>query len=206
MKFTQIPTDTYAELQLNAGILLSSFDPSTATVTASNIIGATSGGSNFNSNPQFSDFGSDIDNVPANTKQLKRIDYYNPTLSGTFATLDTTLGKKLLAAADTDSANTAHLIPREQLDTADFGDIWWVGDYSDKNGTTNGGFIAIKVKNALNTGGFQLKSQKNGKGMFAFTFTGHYDLSNISACPFELYIKAGTAEPTPEPDPDPEET
>ena len=39
MKFTQIPTTAMEEMQLNAGVLLSSFTPSTAEV--SGIIGAT---------------------------------------------------------------------------------------------------------------------------------------------------------------------
>ena len=39
MKFTQIPTTAMEEMQLNAGVLLSSFTPSTAEVTG--IIGAT---------------------------------------------------------------------------------------------------------------------------------------------------------------------
>ena len=32
MKFTQIPTNTFKELQLNAGILTSNFTPATGTV------------------------------------------------------------------------------------------------------------------------------------------------------------------------------
>ena len=69
-----------------------------------------------------------------------------------------------------------------------------MGDYSDKNGETNGGFIAIKLLNALSTGGFQLKTADKAKGQFAFEFTGHYSMSAQDTVPFEIYIKAGTAE------------
>lgn len=57
MKFTQIPTDTFQKLQLNAGILASEFTPSTGSITASNILGATTGGITFSANPSFVDWG-----------------------------------------------------------------------------------------------------------------------------------------------------
>ena len=73
MKFTQIPASTFEELQLNAGVLLANFDPSTATVDNESILGATSGGVKFTDTPTYEDFGADIDNCPKNTKELKRI-------------------------------------------------------------------------------------------------------------------------------------
>ena len=36
--------------------------------------------------------------------------------------------------------------PRNDVLETDFADIWWVGDYSDKNGDTNGGYVAIHNK------------------------------------------------------------
>lgn len=196
MKYTQVRADTFESIQINAAILLNSFTPATGAYETTAIIGATSGGSQFNSNPTFVDFGEDVDNVPPNTKQLKRVQYYDPTLSTTFITADTALGKKLVAAADIDTTNTAHIVPRASLSDADFGDIWLVGDYSDKNGATNGGFVAIHIKNALNQGGFQWQTGKDEKGQFSAEFHGHYDIENIDDQPFEVYIKAGTAEPT----------
>ena len=193
-KFTQVRTDTWESIQINAGVLVSSFDPATGTYNKSNILGATNGGVSFNTNPEFVDYGEDIDNVPANTKQLKRIKSYSPELSGTFTVVDTALGKKLIAAADIDSQNDSHIIPRNALTDTDFGDIWLVGDYSTKNGNSNGGFVAVHVKNALSTGGFQWQTTKDGKGQFAFTFTGHYDLEYMDDIPFEMYVKDGTDE------------
>ena len=66
MKFTQIPQDTFKELVLNAGVLLSAFSPDTAEYDNADIIGATSGGLTFAATPSFSDFGEDIDNCPKN--------------------------------------------------------------------------------------------------------------------------------------------
>lgn len=194
MKYTQIPTDTFKELQLNAGILLDSFNPSNATVSASDILGATSGGINFTATPSFVDFGEDIDNCPKNVKELKKLDTWEVKMSGTFMSITDDLAELLVGAGDAGSGGK--IVPRNDLDSADFSDIWWVGDYSDKNGATNGGFVAIHLINGLSTSGFQIQSTDKGKGQFAFEFTGHYSMSAPDTVPFEIYIKAGTNEPT----------
>lgn len=196
MKFTKVPTTTFQQIQLNAGVLLSEFDPSSPSVTNNKIIGATSGGVSFTATPNYVDFGEDIDNVPNNTKELKKLDYFDVTMSGTFVTANTAAAKMMIGAADIDSQNSTKIKPRGEVLEADFSDIWWVGDYSDKNGETNGGFIAIKLINALSSGGFQLQSGDKNKGQMAFEFTGHVSISDESLTPpFEIYIKAGTAEP-----------
>lgn len=192
MKFTQVAADAFQKLQLNAGVLLTEFDPTSPSLDKTKIFGATSGGVSFATNPEYVDFGEDIDNVPPNTKQLKVLQSVSPTMSGTLKTADTAVAKALMAAADVDGNK---ITPRGQLTDDDFFDLWWVGDYSDKNGNTNGGFMAIKLADALSTGGFQLQSNDDGKGDFAFEFTGHYDLENIDIIPFEVYIKTGTNEP-----------
>ena len=191
MKFTQIPTDTFEKLQLNAGILCSGFTPATGTVTG--LLGATTGGVSFADSISYTDFGDDIDNCPKNMLELKKIDSRDVTLSGTFVTVSTALAKKLVGAGDIGSTDTTKVTPRDTLKDADFDDIWWIGDYSDVNTGTNAGYIAIHMMNALNTGGFQISSTDKGKGQFAFTFTGHYSIDAQDTVPYELYIKAGTA-------------
>lgn len=198
MKFTQVAADAFAKLQLNAGVLLTEFDPTnppTVTNMKTKIFAATSGGTSFATNPEYVDFGEDIDNVPPNTKQLKVLQSVSPTLSGTLKTVDGPVAKVLMAAADYDSS-TGKITPRVDLNESDFIDIWWVGDYSDKHGNTNGGFIAIKVADALSTGGLSLQSNDDGKGDFSFELTGHYDMEDLDAVPYEVWVKTGTAEPT----------
>ena len=194
MKFTQVPTDTFENLVLNAGILVDEFTPGTGVI--GNILGATTGGIEFSTNPTYTDFGEDIDNVPANTKQLKRLQSFDPTMSGTFLTVDTAAVKSLIGAADIGTSDTTKIVPRDQLVAADFEDVWWVGDYSDKNvddeSTHTAGYIAIHLMNALNTAGFKITSSKDNKAQMAFEYHGHYDISNISTPPFEIYVKAGT--------------
>ena len=191
MKYTKIPETTFKNLQLNAGVLLSDFNPSTATVANEAIIGATTGGVNFTATPTFSDYGEDVDNCPKNMKELKNLDYWDINMSGTYVTVDANNVKSLVGAADV-SGNK--ITPRNDLKLTDFTDVWWVGDYSDQNGETNGGFVAIHMINALSTGGFAIQSSDNGKGNFAFTYTAHYSMSAQDTVPFEVYVKAGTAE------------
>ena len=191
MKYTKIPETTFQNIQLNAGVLLSSFNPESATVADASIIGATTGGINFTATPTYNDFGEDIDNCPKNMKELKKLDAWEISLSGTYVTVDANAVKALVGAADV-SGNK--ITPRNDLKLTDFTDVWWVGDYSDQNGETNGGFVAIHMMNALSTGGFAIQSSDNGKGNFAFTYTAHYSMSAQGTVPFEVYVKAGTAE------------
>lgn len=194
MKFTQIPTDTFSQLQLNAGLLLKSFTPSTGTLDKADIIGATSGGVKFAAKPSYTDFGEDIDNCPANMAELKRLDSVEVTISGTFVTVSTSSAASTIGAADVDSKDPTHVVPRSDLKDEDFMDLWWVGDYSNLNGDKNGGFVAIHMMKTLSTGGFALTSDDKSKGQFDFEYTAHYSMDDPTAVPYEVYIKAGTAE------------
>ena len=191
MKYTKIPETTFKNLQLNAGVLLSAFNPTSATVADESIIGATTGGVNFTATPTFSDYGEDIDNCPKNMMELKKLDSWEITMSGTYVTVDVNAVKSLVGAAD---VSVNKITPRNDVKLSDFTDVWWVGDYSDQNGETNGGFVAIHMMNALSTGGFAIQSSDNGKGNFAFTYTAHYSMDAQDTVPFEVYVKAGTAE------------
>lgn len=194
MRFTRIPETTFQNLQLNAGVLLSDFDTSTGTVEEADLLGATSGGVNFTATPTYSDWGEDVDNCPVNVKELKKLDSWAVTMSGTFVTVTTNLAKTLVGAADIDKSDATKVTPRNDVAVDDFTDLWWVGDYSDKNGDTKGGYVAIHMLNGLSTGGFQLQSSNRAKGQFAFEFTGHYSIEEQSKVPFEVYIKTGKDE------------
>jgi len=198
MKFTQIPTNTFSTLQLNAGILIkgsTGFDPATGTVTTDNLLGATTGGINVTCIPSFVDFGEDIDNCPKNTKELKKLDSWECKIAATFVTVSTTIAKLMLGAADIGATDTTKITPRVDLEQSDFEDVWFVCDYSDKNGATNGGFVAIHLMNALSTAGFSLQTTDKEKGQFSVEFTGHVSIAEQNVVPMEFYIKAGTAEP-----------
>lgn len=186
MLFTKIPEDTFKNIQLNAGILVKGFNPTTMAITG--LMGATTGGITFNASPTFEDFGDDIDNCPKNSLELKKLTEWAVSLSGTFVTISLETAKTLVGAGDISGIK---VIPRNDVLTSDFEDIWWVGDYSDVNTGADAGFCAIHMLNALNTGGFQIASSDKGKGNFAFNFEGHYSMSAQDTVPFEVYVKSG---------------
>lgn len=189
MRFDRIPENTFQNLQLGAGILATAFAPESGEVAEDALVGATSGGVNFTATPTFSDFGEDIDNAPVNVKELKRLESWAVTMSGSFVTVDANIAKMLIGAADLEDGK---VVPRNDLSGEDFADLWWIGDYSDKNSAESGGFVAIHMLNALSTGGFSIQSNNRGKGAFDFEFTGHYSIENQDVVPFEVYVKAGT--------------
>jgi hypothetical protein len=190
MKFTQIPANTFKNLQMNAGILLDSFDPATGEI--GNIVGATSGGVQLADASTYTDMGDDIDNAPKNMKELKKLESHAVTMSGTFVSVTAATAKLLVGTGDIDASDATHIIPRNDVIAADFMDLWWVGDYSDQNTGANAGFMAIHLKNALNTGGFQIQTGDRAKGTFAFSFEGHYSMDAQDEVPYEIYVKEGT--------------
>lgn len=131
-KFTKIPETTFQQLQINAGLILKDFTPASGTFEKEDQLGATTGGITFTAKPTYSDFGSDVDNCPENTMEMKRIDDVEVKATGTFITVNTALAKSLMAAADVGLEDTTKVTPRRDLAEADFEDIWIVGDYSDK--------------------------------------------------------------------------
>lgn len=192
MRYTKISPNTFAELQLNAGILLSDFDPGTGEFELeTDILGATTGGMTISCVPTYSDFGEDIDNCPKNMMELKQLDSWECTIGGTFLNVSSDVVKLALGAADV-AGNK--ITPRRDVTEEDFKDIWWVGDYSDKNGEKKGGYIAVHLMNALSTGGFSLKSGDKAKGQFDVTFTGHVSMAAQDVVPMEFYVVAGEDE------------
>ena len=200
MEFTKYPSNTFETLVIGAGVLAKNFDPSTATVADADILCSTTGGINFTATPSYIDFGEDIDNVPKNTKELKVVDDWEVTISGTAINITPEFARWLAAAADLDSS-TGKITPRDTLDltaeTGDFRDVWLIGNYSKNNTTGTGGakagYVAVRMMNALSTGGFQMQTADKEKGQFSFEFTGHYSKDAADTVPFEIYVKAGTA-------------
>lgn len=184
-RFTKISADAFEEMQLDAGILLTSFTPATPTVTDSAIVCATTGGINATCVPTYEDIAEDVDNAPTNLKEYKKLTGWECKLSTTGLGTSPSLIKLALGAGDIDSTDTTKITPRVNLALTDFSDLWWVGDRAD------GGFVAIQIKNALSTGGFNLQTTKNGKGQVSIEFTGHPSSANQSEVPMVFYSVEG---------------
>lgn len=178
-KFTVIPQDTFTGLQLDAGVLLNTFNPAQPTApTDESIICATTGGIAVSCVPTYSDLGEDVDNVPNNMKEFKHLDGWECSISTTSLGTTPELIRYALGAAD---ISGDAITPRRDLKQTDFSDIWWVGDRAD------GGMVAVQLKNALSTGGFSLQTTKNGKGQISIELTGHVSISAQDTMPMVFY-------------------
>ena len=178
--FTVIPKNTFDQLQLDAGVLLKTFDPyNIAPPNDEDIICATTGGINASCVPTFVDMGEDVDNCPANTKELKKVSGWECKLGFTSLGTSAEAIKLALGVADVSEGN---IMPRRNLSQDDFTDeIWWVGDRAD------GGVVAICLKNVLSTGGFSLQTTKEGKGQTAMELLGHVSINAQDTVPMEFY-------------------
>lgn len=182
-RFTQISSDAFASIQKGSGMLLKKFNPLNPVKPADeDIITATTGGINPVCQPTYEDFGSDIDNCPENTKELKQLTGWICTLGTTALNTTPEVIRWALGAAD---VNNNKITPRRDVKLSDFKDLWWVGDRVD------GGFVAIRLINALSTGGFSLQTTKSGKGNVALTITGHVSIHDLDTMPMEFYSYEG---------------
>lgn len=187
-KFTKISAEAFKSMQINAGVVLNKFDPTGATeIQDADIICATSGGVTAECKPNITDLGDDVDNCQKNTAELMQIEDYDCTLAFTALNVTTDVIKLALGAAD---VSEKKVTPRMTLDptasTGDFKDIWWVGD------TIDGGFVAVRLMNALSTGGLSLKTTDKGKGNLSVTLTGCPRLGSDTV-PMEWYYSPKAA-------------
>lgn len=182
--YTAIPKDTFDQIQLDAGVILETFDPANPPTSFDDldIVCATTGGINASCVPTYSDLGEDVDNCPVNMKELKHLDSWECKMSFTSLGTGEKLIKWLLGAADIDTESTpVRIKPRRDLDQKDFSDIWWVGDKA------NGGWVAVQLLNALSTGGFSMQTTKSGKNQMSAELTGHVSINAQDTMPMVFY-------------------
>ena len=177
-KATVISQSAFEELQVEAGVLLTRFNPSNPEVYDDAIICATTGGITPTCKANYSDFFEDVDNAPNNVMEGKRLDGWDCTIATIGLGTSPSLIKFALGAADIDANDSSKIIPRRDLKLTDFASsIWWVGDRAD------GGLVACQLLNALSTEGFSIKATKKGKGNVALTIMGHVSLNDQNTVP-----------------------
>ena len=183
--FTRIASDAFDALQTDAGVLLTGFDPLNPYVTPTDeqIVATTSGGINPACVPNYSDWGEDVDNVPNNMMELKHLDGWDCSMGFTSIKFNAANTVWALGAADktTLSNGATKIVPRRNVNLSDFKDLWWVGDKAD------GGAYAVRLMNALSTGGLSIQTTKNGKGQMQQTITGHVSIHDQDTMPMEFY-------------------
>ena len=182
--FTLVSEDAFDELQLDAGVLLSTFDITDpyAVPASASIIATTTGGINPTCVPSYEDLAEDVDNVPNNMKEFKKLSGWDCGMGFSSIKFNAeNIAWSLGASETTTGTGYKKIVPRRDLKPADFKDIWWVGDKA------NGGAVAIKLINALSTGGLNIQTTKNGKGTNAITLTGHVSIDAQDTIPMEFY-------------------
>lgn len=180
-RFTRIPESTFSGLQVEAGVLLNDFNPANPAITDAAIICATTGGIKATCKATYEDYFADVDNAPNDVKEGKRLTGWECTLETTSLGTTPELIRMSLGAADIDGTDETKIVPRMELKGTDFANIWFVGDRAD------GGFVAIKIMNALSEDGFSLQTTKNGKGTIALKLKGHVSIANQTVVPMEFY-------------------
>lgn len=185
-RFTQVKPDAFKDIQVEAGVIITEFNPANPILDRSKILCVTSGGINPTCKANYSDYFEDLDNVPNNTMEGKQLDSWDCSLATTMVDV-TPAGVKLgLGAADIDSNDQTRITPRSTLKLSDFTpSIWWVGDRAD------GGFFAIQMLNALSTEGFSLQTTKKGKGSMGLTIMGHFSMNAVDTVPMNFYVVEG---------------
>lgn len=192
---TAVRTETFQNLQLNAGAFLVNFDYAsiesvdalkaaiaTALKDKSKTLGATRGGGTFTATPE-------VRNIEADGKRYEFVgstvfDSWSIKLTGTLMEIIPENFSRILAATDVtenSGKNMKTIKVRTDVKSTDFIDtLTWVGD-------TSRGVMMITIKNALNTTGATLTFTDKGEGTLPFEFTAHQSsVEDTEYAPFEI--------------------
>lgn len=195
--FSGVTTTTSKHLQLDAGAFLKNFDPTTdtwETAKATKLIGATAGGGSFAAVPTIRRI--EVDGVKGATKGFEALDEWQVTMTANVKEITADAIKMALAtgvSAQAKSPSTGagavttnnyyKITANNELADSDYmTNITWVGRLSGSNLP-----VIIVLKNALCTNGLTLTTQDKSEGVIAVTLTGHYDPTDLSIVPFEIY-------------------
>ena len=186
---TGLTDRTIVNLQLNAGVLLTTYTKGT-DINEDDIIGATRGGGSFTAVPTVHQAA--VDGAPTYTKGLERVDDWVITLNATMVEVsDEAISRALgvgVTKTETGTGTTKDttFTVKRTVNDADYKDLYWVGDLS------NGQNVVIKIKNALNTSGLNLTFSDRGEGTYALALIGHFTTEDLDTAPFELTIERAT--------------
>ena len=191
--FSGVTTTTSKKLQLDAGAFLKNYDVTSdtwETAKATKLIGATAGGGSFSAVPTIRRI--EVDGVKGATKGFEALDEWVVTMTANVKEITADAIKMALATGSSTSvkspssattSNYNKIIASNDIADTDYIDnITWVGRLSGSQLP-----VIIVLKNALCTNGFTLTTQDKSEGVVAITLTGHYDPTDLSVVPFEIY-------------------
>lgn len=188
---------TPQHLLLDAGKLYTGFESPASLGT---LIGATRGGNTFTYTPELKDIG--FDGAPGKVKGMKRIVGATVTLDVNLLEVTPDILKLAtpgLGAADypgasessssttsgSSSSPKTHDLLKASLTIAssEYKNIALVAEV---NGKTNPAIVVIK--NALANSPLGISCTEKEEGVIAITFEGHFDGSDLTEVPFEIYM------------------
>ena len=191
--FSGVTTNTSKHLQLDAGAFLKNYDVTSdtwATAKATKLIGATAGGGSFAAVPTIRRI--EVDGVKGATKGFEALDEWTVTMTANVKEITADALKMALATGTSTqvkspssaaSSNYHKIVASNDLADGDYmTNITWVGTLSGSALP-----VIIVLKNALCTNGLTLTTQDKSEGVIAITLTGHYDPTDLSVVPFEIY-------------------
>lgn len=181
-KATRITADAAEKMQINAGLLLNTFDVSNPIEpTDEHIVCETTGDFSITCTPTIEDMFADVNNAPVNTKEGKRITGWTCGLSVTALSVTEETLKLSLGAADT--ADDGGINPRSTYDLDDFKSLYWIGDMVDEDK-----LFVVVMDNTVSTGGMSITTTNNGKGKLGLTLTPHTSIAAQDKIPMAFYI------------------
>ena len=191
---TPCRTETFQNLQLNAGAFLMGFtydsytDATTlrtalATALADNtkVLGATRGGGTFVVNSEIRE--PEVDGKRYRFKGGAFVDSVDAQLTGTLVEIRPEIFAKILATGESSTSGQKTTVKMHTAiqDTDYISNLVWVGDMSD------GGLILIALKNALNNSGMTLTFTDKGEGTLPFEFHAYQEsVEDYDYAPFEV--------------------
>lgn len=199
-----IRTETFENLQLNAGIFLKEFDYSSiadasalktaiasAITDGTKILGATRGGGSFVATREIR--SPEADGKRYAFKGDKIVDSVDAKLSTTMIEMTPqNVVDAFGSATATTSGKKTTIKLSTNISTDDYLDsLCWVGDLAD------GRLVLINLDNALNTADFNLTFTDKGEGTLPVEFHAHQDdVNDFDYAPFEIvyFEPDGTAD------------
>jgi len=191
---TPCRTETFQNLQLNAGAFLIGFAYSeytdatalrTALATAladdTKLLGATRGGGSFTVTSEIRE--PDVDGKRYRFRNGAFVDSVDAQLSGTLVEIRPEIMAKIMATGEavTSGQKTTVKMHTAIQDSDYIDSLIWVGDKSD------GGLILIALKNALNNNGLSLTFSDKGEGTIPFEFHAYQaTVEDYDYAPFEV--------------------
>lgn len=183
-----LTAEAFKSIPKGSGNILSDFSLETPKIDKTNVVHATQGGVKITYQNTIEDTLADIDNAPTNTKQGAEVSGTTATISYTTPNADPKTIQMAVGTADIDPDDPTHVVARLKTVLTDFKPLWWVGPM------TGGGFLVVKILNALSTGGLNLQTAHRGGGSMQITLTAFSDLENPDQAPMEFYSITKAAE------------